>query len=199
MTAAPHQIASAGPGARTIFRVLLASAARPGRPQPLGLDEPRGRTLLPLLALAHPGTTFAAVGFEDDAVADVVTATGATPTPLPNADLVATADEMSAPDLRTLRMGTPEEPHTAARLFHPATAFGESGEVRIALEGPGVAGSLEVGISGVPIELLETLRGMGNGETGIDTWFVSADAVVAIPRSSKISVLEGRSSWATQE
>jgi alpha-D-ribose 1-methylphosphonate 5-triphosphate synthase subunit PhnH len=152
-----------------------------------------------LLALAHPGTTFAAIGFDENAVAEVVNVTGASPASLPNADLVATAGAMSVQDLRTLHIGTPEDPHTAARLFHPASGFGASEDVLIGLEGPGVDGTLEVGISGVPIEFLETLRGIGTGETGIDAWFLTADAVVAIPRSSSISVLEGRSSWATQE
>jgi alpha-D-ribose 1-methylphosphonate 5-triphosphate synthase subunit PhnH len=184
------------------FRAMLDALARPGTIVPLAVgvldDEVPGPLLLPL-ALADASVRVDVIGPGSDRWLEVVlAATGARRCPLEAADLVAGLGPVRAQEVRSLRRGRPEAPEEGARLalgchrLHPDPAT--RAELTVELRGPGVPGSVHLGVDGLAPGVLGALSEVNHAfPVGIDTWLVSDDRqLVGLPRSVRFDVGGGR-------
>jgi alpha-D-ribose 1-methylphosphonate 5-triphosphate synthase subunit PhnH len=175
---------------QAVFRVLLDTLARPGRV--LALPEPGpGPGIVPL-ALAVVGSPVAVIG--DPAwQARICQATGASDSADADAALVAVYGTPDPVTVSRLRRGSALAPEDGAKagLACRGLREGGPGEVTLELSGPGVPGSVRLGVDGVSPAVFDALR-EANAlfPAGIDVWLVDGHGQVAgLPRSVRQAVV----------
>lgn len=189
------------------FRVLLDALARPGTVHhlPLGavdVDVPAA-VLVPLaLADLEVDLTVLEPAGPDWAGA-LGQATGARAVASESADLVLALRPPRPDEVRGLRRGTIDRPDLACRLVLACdridTGAVTGGQTAVLdLTGPGVDGSAELSVSGVPVETLEALVAVNRKfPLGVDTFLVDTDGHVAgLPRSTAVRITSGAGTWA---
>jgi alpha-D-ribose 1-methylphosphonate 5-triphosphate synthase subunit PhnH len=189
-------------GSQQVFRVLLDALARPGTVQDLPdlVDGDAPVAMLAPLALADLEVSLAVLEPAGAAWTDaLLAATGARPAPPEQADMVLALRPPRPDEVRALRRGTPDRPDLASRLVVACDRLGTDGPVVVELSGPGVDGTAQLGISGLPVEVVEALVGVNQRyPLGVDTYLVATDGRVAgLPRSTRVRVRAGAGTWAT--
>ncbi|MEM8905611.1 MAG: phosphonate C-P lyase system protein PhnH [Actinomycetota bacterium] len=181
------------------FGVLLDSLSRPGSIHriPTGvLVDGLPPALVLALATADVEVTVAVLRSVDepDWARLLSDATGARIAPIEAAGCVTALVAPSPDDIEVLRRGTALAPESAARLALSVTALTDGStaadDVVVGLQGPGVDGSITLGVTGIGAEVVEALA-LANAAfpAGVDTWLVSDGGdVAAIPRSTSIEV-----------
>lgn len=198
-----------GDDSLAVFRVLLDTAARPGRPIALRADlvSKLPVPLLAVLALIDLDHRFAVLGDDHDGALGCWTplisaATDAQPAALlGDADVVIARRSPTPEEIGALRSGTAEAPELGARLFIAcrmvvAGTVGESvengvteaGSSRFALTGPGASTPRWVEVAGVGNEVVAAVATANRSfPAGIDVWFLDGTGnVIGVPRSSQI-------------
>lgn len=92
---------------------------------------------------------------------------------------------------RQLNIGTGEYPDRAATAIIQTTAFAAGDKVT--LEGPGIRNKMHLSVAGIEVadwQRLATDRTLF--PLGIDSMFVAQTAIVAVPRSTHITLTEGQ-------
>ena len=191
-----------------VFITLLNTLSRPGT---LGqLPSPRALAELPFplfvpLALADVDVSLAVLAVPDgpDWGGALAHLTGARRAPLQEADIVVALRQPNPDELRSLRRGTADAPERGARLVVACSGImpgAEQAPVFLTLSGPGVAGRRRLGLTGISVEVIETLVMVNRKPPlGVDSYFVTPrGAVVGLPRTTHIHIEEGSASWATQ-
>jgi alpha-D-ribose 1-methylphosphonate 5-triphosphate synthase subunit PhnH len=197
MTATPAALRLSPLRSQAVFRVLLASLAKPGRvfqlPETVaGLQtgpaasQAVGPGIVPL-ALAVIGSKIAVPG-APDWEARICQATGASPADLTGASLVALYGPTDAAMISLLPRGTSMAPEDGAKVglgCDTLIARGH-GEVTLELSGPGVAGHTRLGVDGVSSDVFDALRGANAAfPAGVDVWLVDERGHIAgLPRST---------------
>lgn len=161
------------------FEALMWSMARPGTVHHL----PEGMADL-VLALVDRECR---VMVDDLALARLVTTTGATLVSAPQADhaFCLSADSVLAV-LSALPAGSALYPDQGATLVLPAR-IGQGGKLR--LSGPGIDGTLEISLAGLPEGFFAARALRCRYPEGIDIVFVEGQRVMSLPRSTKVEVL----------
>jgi alpha-D-ribose 1-methylphosphonate 5-triphosphate synthase subunit PhnH len=174
---------------QAIFRLLLETMSRPGHVGRLPVAG-LGAAAIPL-ALADVETTVAVRG-NDLLRQHVVRATGAALAAWEDAELVACCDEADAAAISLLCRGSALSPELGAkvgiscRTLHP----GRPGDITLSLSGPGVPGSVVLGVDGVARDVVGAL-GDANRHypAGIDVWLIDdAGQMAGLPRSCQLEV-----------
>jgi alpha-D-ribose 1-methylphosphonate 5-triphosphate synthase subunit PhnH len=185
------------------FRVLLDALSRPGTVHRLPADavdvDVPAAVLVPL-ALADLEVDLAVLEpAGPDWAAALAEATGARPAPSERADLVLALRPPRPDEVRGLRRGTADRPDLACRLVLACDRLGGDGAgAALELTGPGVDGSAELTVTGVPVETLEALGAVNRRfPLGVDTFLVDTDGRVAgLPRSTAVRITSGAGTWA---
>lgn len=181
-----------------VFRAVLDSLTRPGRPTRLPIVRPGvvPTPLLPVLALADLEVVVAVLDHDPapagtlltDWSSIISTATGARPAPsLHEADLVLALRTPDPAEIGSLRTGDTLTPERGTRLIVACERVGH-GRTNVELTGPGAATGRILRLDGPAPEVFEAIE-LANRDfpAGLDTWFVAPDgATAAIPRSSRI-------------
>lgn len=203
-----------------VFRVLLESAARPGRPVklPATLVSRLPAPLLAVLALVDLDHHFVVLGDDDhdDELGDTVereigrwapliaAATDARPTcELGDADVVIARRAPLSDEIAAMRTGTASTPESGARLFvscrtvAATESFGEgpaAEATRFSVTGPGAPEPRFVDVVGIDDDVVGAVAAANRSfPAGIDVWFVDDDGtVIAAPRSSTVVIGEVR-------
>lgn len=174
---------------QSIFRLLLETLSRPGQISELAQTE-LGALVLPLaLGDVH---TRVAVCASEELQNDVIWATGAVLTGLDDADLVACCEDVDAASIKRLRRGTALAPELGAKIAINCTQLhaDASGELTLTLSGPGVDGSITLGLDGLAREVVDAIiEANAHFPAGIDVWFVDQSGrLAALPRSCRVEV-----------
>lgn len=200
-TIAPLSVAHS----QQVFRAVMDALARPGTVHRLPGGVAAPSALLPLLALADLGTP-ACVLADAGEWADVVRAmTSAPAAVLAQAQLVAALRPVTGDELASLRTGTAEAPENGALaclsvaglrpLPDGAGACGASGDGagatggrRLRLSGPGIPGTRNLLVTGLPPGFVAVRRELTSGfPAGADLLLVSSDGDLAgLPRTTLI-------------
>ncbi|WP_433871591.1 phosphonate C-P lyase system protein PhnH [Saccharopolyspora sp. CA-218241] len=177
MTASPV-VALAPRQNQLVFRAVLDALSRPGEVTRLP-ETPFPAVLLPVLALSGLETPVHVARSE---WADPVRAvTGA---PLVERERAALA-ALDEPDLSGLPVGSAAAPERGALVALAADGFDDGPALR--LSGPGVDGSREVRIAGLPADFAERRRAAADFPAGRDLLLVTrSGAVLGLPRSTRI-------------
>jgi alpha-D-ribose 1-methylphosphonate 5-triphosphate synthase subunit PhnH len=185
---------------QAVFRVLLGTLARPGRVLELpaaksGPGTEAGHEVGPgivPLALAVIGSKVAVVG-APSWQARICRATGASPTDIAEASLVAIYGAADPDLVSRLRRGSAVAPEDGARVGLACGALTEDGpgETTVELSGPGVPGRTRLGVDGVGREVFDALRAANAMfPAGVDVWLVDGRGrVAALPRSARQAVV----------
>ncbi|HTU73763.1 MAG TPA: phosphonate C-P lyase system protein PhnH [Trebonia sp.] len=185
-----------------VFRAVMEALARPGTVGRLPVAEAAGPppALLPLLALADLGTP-ACVLADSGEWADVVRAmTFAPAAALAEARLVSALRPVTDQELASLRTGTPTAPEDGALACLSVTGIqplpagqgpdgAGAGQGRVLrLSGPGIAGSTDLLVTGLPPGFAATRRELTSGfPAGADLLLVAPDGNLAgLPRTTQI-------------
>ncbi|MGH3933948.1 MAG: phosphonate C-P lyase system protein PhnH [Pseudonocardiaceae bacterium] len=187
-----------------VFRILLEALARPGTVQHLPADlvdvDVPVAVLVPL-ALADLEVTLAVLETGGpDWASRLERASGAERAAPERADMVLALRAPRPDEVRGLRRGTPDRPELGCRLVLAcADLSATTGEVLVELTGPGVAGSAQLAVDGLPVEVLEALVAVNRRfPQGVDTYLVATDGhVVGLPRTTRVNVRAGAGTWAT--
>jgi alpha-D-ribose 1-methylphosphonate 5-triphosphate synthase subunit PhnH len=172
-----------------IFRLLLTTLSQPGYVGQLPVVG-LGAAVVPL-ALADVETTVAVRG--DDLLRQhVVRATGSAPAAWGDAELVACCDQADATAISGLCRGSALSPELGAkagiscRTLHP----GRPGDVTLSLSGPGVSGSLTLGVDGLARDAIDALSDANRHyPAGIDVWLIDqAGRIAGLPRTCQMEV-----------
>jgi alpha-D-ribose 1-methylphosphonate 5-triphosphate synthase subunit PhnH len=127
----------------------------------------------------------------DPGPAALYAATGASQAPPATAHLVVALRTPTPAEILALARGDALHPEFGCRLIIAVEALGAAqSPVTLRLQGPGVDGESELGITGVPAGVFEALVA-ANAEfpAGVDTFLVAADGKVAgLPRSTRIQI-----------
>lgn len=190
-------------GSQFAFRAALDALARPGTVRhlsgPDGVSAADGipAALLPLLALADL-TTPACVLADDGEWAEMVRVmTSAPMAKLADARLVSVLRPLRDGELDSLRTGTPAAPEDGALACLAVTEFGTGSSLR--LTGPGIPGSRELRVAGLPPGFADCRRRLVRGfPAGADLLLVTPEGGLAgLPRTTAIS--EEMSLWGIRE
>jgi alpha-D-ribose 1-methylphosphonate 5-triphosphate synthase subunit PhnH len=182
------------------FRILLDTLAHPGRVAVLDVPVGVPASLMVALTLADLTQRAAVVGVEADRwEALLVAATSCLITEPNEADIVVVLQGAATPDLVAgLRRGSALAPEDGTRLAIGCSFLGAGCEVARRLHGPGIDGTVEVGVDGVDAAVFEAVADANRGfPAGIDVWLIADDAaIVGMPRST-VSQPAGGRPWAT--
>jgi alpha-D-ribose 1-methylphosphonate 5-triphosphate synthase subunit PhnH len=210
-TIAPLSVAHS----QQVFRAVMDALARPGTVHRLPDGVAAPSALLPVLALADLGTP-ACVLADAGEWADVVRAmTSAPAAALAQAQLVAALRPVTGDELASLRTGTAEAPENGALAclsvagLRPlpdgvgadgagadgagtdgarADGVGATGSRRLRLSGPGIPGTRDLLVTGLPPGFVAVRRELTGGfPAGADLLLVSPDGDLAgLPRTTLI-------------
>jgi alpha-D-ribose 1-methylphosphonate 5-triphosphate synthase subunit PhnH len=181
--------------AQSVFRAVMDAMARPGTPQTLGqalappapLSRGAGAIALALLDYESPFWLDEALSRQPDVAQWLRFHTGA-PVARDSKDAAFAfiADPACVPDFECFAPGTAEYPDRSTTLVLQVVHF--SGPELMTLRGPGIAGERNFAISPSPAELVARLqRNHALFPRGLDLLFVTADAIAAIPRSTRVT------------
>ena len=178
-----------GRRSQEVFRVLLETLARPGRVSQLP-SAGLGASVVPL-ALAGVDSSFAVIG-DTDWEQRVRAATGATAVEPESAPLVAVCGRCDGETIRRLRPGSALAPEEGAKVGIDCDELRPAGPgaLTLVLSGPGVVGSVVLGVEGLDPGVVEARRELTSGfPAGIDVWLVDRSGRVAgIPRTTTVEV-----------
>ncbi|MDH7787549.1 alpha-D-ribose 1-methylphosphonate 5-triphosphate synthase subunit PhnH [Ochrobactrum sp. 19YEA23] len=185
--------------AQSAFHAVMHAMANPGRVYALVRAATPPQPLTPELGviaatlLDHDATVWCdrAIAANADATAWLTFQTGA-----PQVDGSASAqfalvtDASLLPALAEFSQGQPEFPDRSTTVVLAVKSF-ESGQ-GLVLKGPGIDGEREVHIDGLPQDFVAQWRDNGaQFPLGVDLVLVCDDAVIAFPRTTRITKLEG--------
>jgi alpha-D-ribose 1-methylphosphonate 5-triphosphate synthase subunit PhnH len=191
-----------------VFRRLLDAMARPGSVQAMPLDvlaqmtpadgqDPAGAAMRAVLLTLLDGDTSLHVGagLAPGRLAGYLQFhSGVTLVDTPaQAEFTAiTAAHASPALLASLPWGSDEAPQGAATLVLRVPDMGATQRdgvrsCRLILRGPGVRGSIELAVAGVPAEFWRARQAMASDyPRGVDLLLVTERSVAAIPRSTRV-------------
>ncbi len=185
--------------AQSAFHAVMHAMANPGRVYALARAAMPPLPLTPELGviaatlLDHDATVWcdSAIAANADTTAWLTFQTGA-----PQVDHSASAqfalvtDASLLPALAEFSQGLPEFPDRSTTVVLAVKSC-ESGQ-GLVLKGPGIDGDREVHINGLPQDFVAQWRDNGaQFPLGIDLVLVSDGAVIAFPRTTRITKLEG--------
>ncbi|TCL08283.1 methylphosphonate degradation complex subunit PhnH [Shimia isoporae] len=161
------------------FEALMWALSRPGHIK--ALPRPGEPSLINAL-IDRECRVFCA----DPLLMPQILKTGAEIAMLDNADHVFAGTLKDVSILKELPIGSDLYPDDGATLIAQAT-LGESTNLR--LRGPGVDGSCDVSIGGLPEGFWEMRKQVMRYPTGFELLLVDGDQLMAIPRSTDVEVL----------
>lgn len=164
--------------ANAAFSALLWALSRPGLAQVL--PEPGEQPIIAALLDRE-----CAVFTSDAALAPAIVRTGAEKADLPDADYAFLGDLADAQTLHALRAGSDLYPDDAATAVL-RVRIGTGTLLRLA--GPGVNGSIELAVDGLPDGFWQTREQLIRYPMGFDLFLLDGARVVGIPRSTKVEV-----------
>jgi alpha-D-ribose 1-methylphosphonate 5-triphosphate synthase subunit PhnH len=181
--------------AQSVFRAVMDAMARPGSAQTLGpalvppapLSRGAGAIALALLDYESPFWLDETLSREPDVAQWLRFHTGA---PIArdakDAAFAFIADPACVPDFDPFAPGTTEYPDRSTTLVLQVQYL--SGPAVMNLSGPGIAGQRQFAVSPCPADLVARLQhNHALFPRGLDLLFVTADAVAAIPRSTRVT------------
>lgn len=164
------------------FDALMWALSRPGLVR--DLPEP-GPAVIAETLLDRECAAFSAL----DELRPLIARTGAELVPLKQADHVFLGADLTAADidsLRGLRLGSDLHPEDGATVILPAQiGMGP----RLRLSGPGVDGTIEISLDGLPDALWTRRAEMMRYPMGFDLLILDGQRVLGIPRSTRVEVL----------
>lgn len=170
------------------FRVILQGMSHPGRVYSLPDFSGKEPAAVELLrCLMDNEASFAVLG-DPDLERALVRHTGSRLVSLADADFIIVNLDTGS-DLAGCKRGSLEYPDSGATIIYLVHELSE-GNGEIILSGPGVDGTVSLGITGLPLSELDRLREV-NSEfpLGVDAVFLDQRGRIAcIPRSSQIGV-----------
>ncbi|WP_273792563.1 phosphonate C-P lyase system protein PhnH [Brucella anthropi] len=185
--------------AHSVFHAVMHAMANPGRIYPLAHAATPPQPLTPELGgiaatlLDHDATVWcdAAITANEIATAWLTFHTGA---PLvENADsaqFALVSDVSLLPSLAEFSQGNAEFPDRSTTIVL-AVASMKKGQ-GLVLKGPGIDGERVLHVEGLPQDFIEQWRKNGaQYPLGVDFVLVSDGAIAALPRTTRISALEG--------
>jgi alpha-D-ribose 1-methylphosphonate 5-triphosphate synthase subunit PhnH len=189
----PPGFTNAVADSQAVFRIAMNAMARPGRALalPIGVAPP------PPLASTAAALLLALCDFETAVWLDPPLAdgrgvaeflrfhTGArVVASAADAAFAVVADAARMPPLAGFRQGTPEYPDRSATLILQVEMLQASGW---RLEGPGILGHALFSAAPLPPDFAEQVRvNRGRFPSGVDLFFVTGDAIAALPRSTRL-------------
>lgn len=170
------------------FRVILQGMSHPGKVYSLPDFSGKEPVAVELLrCLMDNEASFAVIG-DPDLKRSLARHTGSRPVSPADADFIIVSLDTRS-DLAGCKRGSLEYPDSGATILYLVRELSE-GKGEIILSGPGVDGTVSLGITGLPSSELDWLREV-NGEfpLGVDAVFLDQRGRIAcIPRSSRIGV-----------
>ena len=165
----------------TAFEAILWALSRPGEVR--HLPEPGPRTIL--LALIDRECR---VHADDAVIGELATWTGATLTPLAEADHIFLCMDTDADIARlcALNVGSALYPDDGATVVVEAR-LGEGQRLR--LTGPGIETTREIAVAGLPTGFFALRDRLCRYPLGFDLFIVDGSDVIGLPRSTRIEVL----------
>jgi alpha-D-ribose 1-methylphosphonate 5-triphosphate synthase subunit PhnH len=181
--------------AQSVFRAVMDAMARPGTPQtlapalapPAPLSRGAGAIALALLDYESPFWLDETLSRQSDVAQWLRFHTGA-PVARDSKDAAFAfiADPACVPDFESFAPGTAEYPDRSTTLVLQVAHL--SGPEMMTLRGPGIAGERTFAASPCQADLVARLqRNHALFPRGLDLLFVTADAVAAIPRSTRVT------------
>lgn len=171
-----------------VFRACLDALAQPGTVRQLGVDRHEA-VRLPLLALTDLMTPVAALSAEPgvrDAIAEVAGLTRAPLAEVADARWLLAGADLSADLVRTIPLGTDQEPHLGATVVVPADL--DEGAPAHRILGPGIADERIVHVSLSPEVVAARAERLVDYPRGFDLLCVSADGrVLGLPRTTAMA------------
>ena len=161
------------------YEALMWAMSRPGLPRELpaaGLG-PLIETLIDRECAVH---------CDDDALRASAAQTGASLVEIAQADHVFLSATPTMDLLRQLAQGSDLYPDNGATLICPA-AIGNGPHLR--LSGPGVNGTQEVSLGGLPDGFWQCRREIMRYPQGFEIFFIDQQQVIGLPRSTQVEVL----------
>lgn len=175
-------------GAQSAFRALMEAMARPGRIGRLAQLPDSPPPLAPAAAAALLALADAQTPVWTDAPAEarawIAFHTGAplVESPEDAEFLLATGP---IPALARLRAGSDEAPQEGATLIAQVTGFDPGTGWR--LQGPGIATSHHISVTGLPPDFVDQWRTNARGfPRGVDVVLAAGDSLLALPRTVRI-------------
>ena len=194
MTALAPAFADPAGAAQSVFRAVMDAMARPGTARPLmpALTPPQplsrgaGAIALTLLDFESPVWLDEQLAASPDVAQWLRFHTGAPITIDPkHASFALIADTANTPDFDTFAQGSAEYPDRSTTLILQIDRF--SGPETLRLSGPGIAAENSLSVAPCPDALTERLRkNHALFPRGVDLLLVTADAVAALPRSTRV-------------
>jgi alpha-D-ribose 1-methylphosphonate 5-triphosphate synthase subunit PhnH len=194
MSALAPAFADAARDSQSVFRAVMDAMARPGTerrllpalqpPQPLSRGA--GAVALTLLDYETPVWLDAPLAASADVTQWLRFHTGAPVTTDPGRAVFGLiAGSATAPDFAAFALGSAEYPDRSTTLVLQVDRF--SGPSRLRLCGPGLAADSALSFKPCPVDFADRLqRNHALFPRGIDLLLVTDDAVVALPRSTRV-------------
>jgi len=90
-----------------------------------------------------------------------------------------------------MRRGTLEDPHLGATAIYRVLRLSTEGPVTLALSGPGIYGLATLGVEGLSVSEVKTIReSRSEYPRGVDVYLVDETGlVVGLPRSTQLEVV----------
>jgi len=185
--------------AQSVFHAVMHAMANPGRIYPLAAAATPPQPLTPELGviaatlLDHDATVWcdAAIAANQNATAWLTFHTGAPRVENADAAQFALVSDVSRlPSLPDFSQGNAEFPDRSTTIVL-AVASLKSGHGFV-LKGPGIDGERSLHVDGLPQDFIQQWRENGaQYPLGVDLVLVCDGAVAALPRTTRISALEG--------
>jgi alpha-D-ribose 1-methylphosphonate 5-triphosphate synthase subunit PhnH len=181
--------------AQSVFRTVMDAMARPGSPRslapalapPAPFSRGSGAIALALLDYESPFWLDETLTRQPDVAQWLRFHTGAPVARDPSdAAFAFMADAARVPDFESFALGTVEYPDRSTTLVLQVEHL--SGSEVMHLRGPGIAAERRFAVSPCPLDLVARLqRNHAMFPRGLDLLFVTAGAVAAIPRSTRVT------------
>lgn len=173
-----------------IFRQLMRAFSYPGRIETLATSGTHALTLT-LAALIDRGSSLAD---PQNLLDDLTRQRLQTPLTVAERAHFVVADGTRPPAF-TPALGSLESPEHGATIVLTVVALGVGTDCR--LEGPGIAGSQSLAVTGLEPSWLEQRRSWNSAfPLGVDMILLDTIHAVALPRTTRIT-LKGKQPWAT--
>lgn len=173
------------------FRELLQAMARPAAPRALPILPPSPASIAPaamavLLTLCDATTSVWLQQPQEDAVEHLRFHAGLRLAERPqDADFALISDAASMPPLSSFAHGDLRYPDRSASLIVQVAGFRSEGGARFA--GPGIRETKTLAIDGLPSDFWQRRAAMSvQLPLGVDLFFVAAQQVVALPRTTRL-------------